>query len=493
MSELPSNPAHALKRAWARDEMRAQVSALAAERGYELYLVGGAVRDVLLGREVGDWDVAGHGVIDVARRFGAEQDLRAVVLHEELPTVRVILRPGDPTGFIDFVELRAPAIEDDLRRRDLTINALAWDIRGADEVVDPTGGMEDLRERLIRAPERAVLETDPLRVLRAFRFAAQLNFNIDPDTAEWLQELGPKIDDVAGERIGQEIVKLFAAPHAADAVQVAEDMRVLDALIPQVTDMRGVQQGGYHHLDVLGHTLLALHEAERAINEPELFLPRSADAIRVWLQEPDDRAAVRLAALFHDVGKPECRTREEGRTRFLGHADASASTFIEIARRWCLPTHLRRQVVRMIRLHMRPLELSNSGMRAEEEGRKLRSVITISAIRRLMRDAEPAGIGLFLLAVGDRSACRGPASQLEKRGRLYEIFDDMLVRYLEWLREHKERPRLIDGTTLMEKLDLNEGPLVGELLDAIGEAYEDREITTEKEALDLAREMLSEM
>ncbi|MBD3293618.1 MAG: HDIG domain-containing protein [Armatimonadia bacterium] len=493
MARVAVDPAGALQRAWLADAMRAEVTALGIERGYELYLVGGAVRDVLLAREVGDWDLAGHGVIDIARHFGADHDLRAVVLHEELPTVRVILRPGDPTGFLDFVELRAPEIEQDLERRDFTINALAWDIRGADELVDPTGGLDDLRSCTIRSPRREALESDPLRVLRAFRFAAQLNFDVETDTGEWLGELAPRLEEVAGERIGQEIVKLFAAPHCADAMQAAENLGALDGLVPPLGAMRGVQQGGYHHLDVLGHTLLALHEAERAINDPELFFPRAADAVRVWLDDPTNRAAVRLGALFHDVGKPECRTEEDGRTRFLGHADESAATFLDLARQWCLPTHLRRKVVRMIRLHMRPLELSSSGMRAESQGRKLRSVITLKAIRRLMRDAGPAGIGLFLLAAGDRSACRGPASQMEQRGRIYEVFDDMLVRYLNWLREHRARPRLIDGETLMGELGLPEGPLVGELLDAIAEAYDDREIDSEAEALALAREMLADM
>lgn len=493
VSDLPERSVVALERAWLAEPLRAAVTSLATERGYELYLVGGAIRDVLLGREAGDWDLAGHGVIDIARRFADENDLRSVVLHEDLPTVRVILRPGDPTGFLDFVELRASTIEDDLVRRDFTINALAWDIRGAEELVDPTGGFDDLVNCTVRALDREVLATDPLRVLRAFRFAAQLNFDIEAETGEWLTELAPHIEDVAGERIGQEMTKLFAAPHAADAVQAAEDLGAVEALIPALTGMRGVQQGGYHHLDVLGHTLLTLHEAERAINEPELFLPRAADAVRVWLEDAGNCAAVRMAALFHDVGKPACRTEEGGSIRFLGHADASATTFLDHAERWSLPTHLRRQVVRMIRLHMRPLELANAGLRAEEDGRSVRSVITLRAIRRLFRDAEPASIGLLLLAVGDRSACRGLASRVEQRGRLYEIFDDMLVRYLEWLREHRERPRIIDGDMLMDELDLPEGPLVGELLDQIAEAYEDREIDSEEDALDLARELLEEM
>ncbi len=493
MFRVSGEPARALRHAWMAEPLHAAVTELAIEHGYELHLVGGAVRDVILGRDVGDWDLAGRGVIDIARRFARGHDLRTVVLHEDLPTVRVISRPGDPTGFLDFVELRAPTIEQDLLQRDFTINALAWDVRGADVLVDPTGGLSDLRRCTVCAPSREVLASDPLRVLRAFRFVAQLHFSVESATGEWLAELAPRVHDMPGERIGQEIVKLFAAPHAADALQAAEELGMLEALLPPLAGMRGVMQGGYHHLDVLGHTLLAVHEAERAINEPQIFFPRAAEAIRSWLRAPGNQAAVRLATLFHDVGKPECRTQDAGQTRFLGHADASAATFLDCAERWRLPTHIRRQVVRMVRLHMRPLELANSGLKAEAAGQYPSSVVTLRAIRRLMRDAEPAAIGLLLVAVGDRSACRGPASRLEQRGRLYELFDEMLVRYLDWLRENRERPRLIGGAALMEALGLPEGPLVGELLDAIAEAYEDREITTEDEALTLARQLLADM
>jgi poly(A) polymerase len=493
MARVAEEPARALRRAWMAVPLHAAVTSVAIERGYELYVVGGAVRDVLLGRKVYDWDLAGRGVIALAERFARDHDLRAVVLHEDHPTIRVISRPGDPSGFLDFVELRAPTIEADLRLRDFTINALAWDIRGAESVVDPTGGLDDLRESRITAPAREVLESDHLRVLRGFRFAAQLHFAIEPQTGQWLAELAPRVQDVAGERIGQEMVKLFGARHAADALQEAEALGALDALIPALQATRGVEQGGFHHLDVLGHTLLAVHEVERAINEPELFFPRSAEAVRVWLRDPQNRAAVRLATLFHDVGKPECETREDGHIRFLGHADESALTFVEYARRWCLPMHLRRQVVRMVRLHLRPLELASAALRAEQEGREIGSVITLRAIRRLMRDAEPAAIGLLLLSVADRSACRGPSSRIEQRGRLYDLFDDMLVRYLAWLREMRARPPLVDGNDLMRELALEPGPLLGELLDAVHEAQEDGEVSTRQEALALARRLLHDM
>lgn len=484
--------ARMVERGWRADPLRRELSATAIAEGRPLYLVGGAVRDLLLERPVGDWDLAGHGIIDFARHFAGEHDLRVVILHEDFPTARVILRPGNPRGFVDFAELRAPTIEADLRARDFTVNALAWDVRGGGALIDPMGGVADLAARRVRAPERAVLEADPLRTLRAFRFAAELGFGIDLETGAWLRDLASRVWEVPGERIGTEVVKLFAAPHAADALQLAEGLGALESFFPMLAAMRGVEQGGYHHLDVLGHTLLTLHEVERVINEPEAVFPRSAGAVRAWVSDSGNRAAVRLAALFHDAGKPECRARIEGHTRFLGHADAGAHVFAQFAERVALPTHLRRQVLRMVRLHMRPLELANAGIMAEDEGRPLADAITIRAIRRLMRDAEPAGIGLLLVAVGDRSACRGPASSIEQRARQFAIFDDLLLRYLQWQCEHHARPRLISGTDLMAELGIAEGPLVGALLDAINEAWEDREITTREQALALARRLLRE-
>lgn len=479
-----------LRRAWLAEPLRRKLTSLVRSRGRELFVVGGAVRDVLLAHEVGDWDVAGYGMIELARSFAEMYKLRMVTLHEDFPTVRVILQHGSPGGFLDFVELRAPTIVDDLRARDFTINAMAWDVRGADHLVDPTGGAADLDRRLIRSPSRDVLACDPLRVLRGFRFMAQLGFGIEPETGRWLGELAPRLWEVPGPRIGQELIKLFAARHAADAMQAAEEVGALEGLLPPLAAMRGVTQGDYHHLDVLGHSLLTLHEAERIINDPEHVFPQAAKAVRQWLADPDHRAAVRMAALFHDVAKPQCRTVEDGQTRFIGHADEGAAVFLELAQQVSLPMQLRQQVARMIRLHMRPLELANSGIAAEAAGRDVTEVVTIRAIRRLMHDARPAAIGLLVLAAADRSACRGPASHVEQRERIYEIFDDMLVRYLDWLRRQRERPSLIDGRQLMDELGIEEGPLVGELLDRIAEAYADREITTREQALALARKLL---
>ncbi len=478
--------------AWLRQAARRELSGLARSWGQALYLVGGAVRDVALGREVGDWDLAGHDAVELAWAYADQRGYRLVMMHEEMPTARVIVEPGAPAGFLDFAELRAPTIEDDLRARDFTINAIAWDIRGADSVVDPTGGVADLTRRVVRASARTCLEDDPLRTLRAFRLTAELGFALEEETAEWVRECGPRIKEVAGERVGQEMLKLFAAPHAADAIQRAEEVGVLELFIPPLAAMRGVTQGGYHHLDVLGHSLLALHEVERAINAAERIYPGAAAALRVYLADDHRRAAVRLAALLHDLGKPACRSVEEdGRIRFIGHAQEGVRIWSRMARQWALPGEVTKAVATMTRLHLRPLQLVNAGLRAEDtEGKPPQEAITLTAIRRLMRKAEPYGVGLMLLAAADRAACRGPGSDFEHRRRVVEMLDDMLTRYLSWQREQRHMPRLVNGRDLMRALGLEPGPIVGELLDDIAEAQAEGEVSTREEALALARRVL---
>jgi len=494
--------------AWLREGARRKLSRLARSRGQALYLVGGAVRDTALGREVGDWDLAGHGAVELARAYADEQHYRLVMMHEDLPTARVIIEPGAPAGFIDFVELRAPTIEDDLRARDFTVNALAWDVRGADSVIDPTGGVEDLARRLVRAPARTCLADDPLRTLRAFRLAAEVSFALGEETAEWIRQCSPRIEEVAGERVGQEMLKLFAAPHAADAIQAAEELGVLEVFIPPLAAMRGVTQGGYHHLDVLGHSLLTLHEIERATNTPEKVLPGAADVIRAYLADDHRRAAVRMAALLHDLGKPACRSVEDdGRIRFIGHAEKGVRIWSRMARQWALPGEVTKAVATMTRLHLRPLQLVNAGLRAMDpalrsggrprspqepsvEHKASQEAITLTAIRRLMREAEPHGVGLMLLAVADRAACRGPSSDFEHRRRVAEMLDHMLTRYLSWQRQQRHVPRLVNGNDLMEALSLEPGPMVGKLLDAIAEAQEDGRVRTREEAVEEARRSL---
>lgn len=491
MSDRARRAALSVERQWLADPVRCSLSDFARERGQALYLVGGAIRDVLLDRPVGDWDLAGPRATELAREWADQHDLHTVPLHEDLPTVRVIVRPGEADGFLDLADLRASTIGADLRARDFTINAIAWDVRGAPEVIDPTGGLEDLGRRLVRTPALTCLRDDPLRTLRAFRLGAELAFGLEEQTAQWVRECGPGVARMAGERVGQELLKLMAAPHAANAIQTAHDLGVLGDFVPPTSAMAGVDQGGYHHLDVLGHTLLALHEVERVLNDPSESFPLSAEVIRASMAEPARRAAVRLATLFHDIGKPQRRgLDEQGHIRFTGHEEEGAHIFLRTARRWALPGEVRVEVAAMIRLHLRPLQLANEGLRKLAEGEPPGEAITLSAIRRIMRDAEPAGVGLMLLASADRAACRGPASDFEHREDIIALLDSMLARYAEWAAEQRHLPRLVSGHDLMRELDLPPGPLIGDLLDAIAEAQDQRRISTPEEALEVARGVL---
>ncbi len=493
MTDETGRLAREIARAWLSDDTRRGLSAFARELARPLYLVGGAVRDLALGRDVGDWDLAGAGATELARVWADDNDLHTVTLHEDLPTVRVITQPGEPNGFLDFADLRAPTIEDDLRARDFTINALAWDVRGAEQVIDPTEGLADLRGGLVRTPALTCLQDDPLRTLRAFRIAAELGFALEADTARWATDCGARIAEMAGERIGQEMLKLFAADHAADAIQLAADLGALKHFIPPMAAMPGVTQGGHHHLDVMGHTLLVLHEVERTLNAPDDVFPKSAEAIRHSLADPRRRAAVRMAALLHDIGKPRCRTKDElGRIWFIGHEEEGAIIFSRLAKRWALPGEVRREVSAIIKLHLRPLPLINEALTKMAEGLPEAKALTLSAINRLLRDAEPAGIGLMVLAAADRSACRGGAGEFEDRRRTIAMLDSMLARHLAWAAEQRDLPRLVTGYDLMREFDLQPGTRIGELLDAIADGQEAGRVRTREQALEVARRALAD-
>lgn len=491
MGERARQAAREVERIWRADAGRQGLSDCARARAWPLYLVGGAVRDILLGREVADWDLAGPGATELARLWAEQASLRVVPLHEDLPTVRVIVRPGESNGFLDFADLRAATIADDLRARDFSINAIAWDVRGADEVLDPTGGLEDLARQLVRAPALTCLRDDPLRTLRALRLAAELAFRLEEQTASWVRQCAVGLRGVAGERVGHELLKLLGVPQAADALLQAHELGVLAQIVPVVREMEGVEQGGYHHLDVLGHTLLTLQEVERILNRPEESFPRSAQLIQSWLAEGGRPASLRLAALFHDVGKPARRTLDQdGHVHFVGHEEEGVRLFLQSAAHWALPTDLRAEVAAMIRLHLRPLQLANEALRKLAQGLPAEEALTLAAIRRLMRDAEPAGVGLILLAAADRAACRGPASDFAHRQQVIALLDDLLARYEAWESARRRLPRLVSGHDLMRELRLPPGPLIGDLLAAITQAQEEGRVTTAEQALELARHAL---
>lgn len=419
-------------------------------------LVGGAVRDLLLGRDAADLDWL---VPDPERRAAALADAvggSVVALDPQRGHWRVVARGRSwdliaPLGGGDPLEPHV--LEADLRARDLSINALAALPDG--RLVDPTGGRADLRARLVRFSGPGVLRADPLRAWRAVRFAAQLGFRLDETSAAEIAALAPELGDArvpmpAPERVQAELSACLLLPTAGRAFAALDDLGLLELVLPELTAGRGVGQGSLHHLDVLQHQLEALQ--------------RLIDAF------PDADAALRWATLLHDVGKPLTRVLEEDDVRpsFHGHDAVGAEVSARALRRLRLPHALADRAAALVGAHMRPLP----------QGEK--------AARRFVHRLRPLLPDLLRLMVADREAARGPQAS-EAGRRRYRLALAEVIRRLD--AEPEPAAPLLDGRAVMRLLGLAPGPEVGAALAALAEARAVGEVRDAAEAEAYLRHM----
>jgi poly(A) polymerase len=487
---LPVALPEAARRLLEHAELPALFSFAAAE-GASLYLAGGAVRDLLLGRDVYDLDLVCRSATDFARRFAQARSLPFVMLDEQHGVARVVA-PGLDLDFSDF-RARGATPEDDIRadlradlmERDFTVNSIALPLEALIQgrlapLIDPAGGQADLARRTLRATLPRSLADDPLRALRLYRFAAQLGFEPEPATKEAAWAEGPRLSGVAGERIRAELVKLLGVPCAAQLREMAES-GLLGAVLTGVEEMRGVSQRGYHHLDVLGHGLLTAERLEEVALEPAAWFPCPEETHALsacgplWL--------IKLAALMHDIGKPQAAAEGDDHVSFHRHEEFGAQIARINAERLRLSRAEADRLVRLISLHMRPFHLVRLARLGE---------LTERGVRRMLDAAGDDLGGMFLIAMADSLAASGPDKPANAEALLADLFCQA-ARYLrERLRPMRERPRLVTGDDLIETFGLEPGPKIGELLAAIEDAYIEDEIKSREEALALAARLLKD-
>lgn len=458
--------------------------ATAARRGQEVWLCGGTLRDLFLGLPPPDVDLAVNGdAMALGRAIAEAGGARFVALKEANATCRLV-REG---WWLDLAGLRAPSLEQDLRARDFTVNALAWELgaflAGEGSLIDPTGGLNDLQNRSLRAAGPGVLREDTLRVLRAFRFVATHGLNLTHDMPDRLRAAAPGLRGVAPERVGHEWLLMAGGERAAQAMMGLEETGALGILLPALEAGRGVQQNPYHHLDVLGHSLAAARALGAISAEPTAYwqAPQGAE-ISACLALPSRRALVMTAALLHDLGKPV--TREErgpGEATFYRH-DLAGS---DLARAACRDLGLSKNeaglVALLVREHMRPFFLLADFRRGRLSNR---------AVRRLLVAAGEHLPGLMALALADTMAGRGPQRPPEVEDQLRLLYAQVAELRDRELAAALAAPPLISGHDVMNSLGLESGPLVGEVLRRVREAQLEGQIKTREEALALARNVI---
>lgn len=470
-------------------------------RDVEAYVVGGFLRDALLGRDSRDIDVSiAADPLVLGRELADELGGHFFPLSEEDRVVRVLTSDGGVQ--VDLMALRGE-IEADLWERDYTIDALAATLgeaaSGSVAVIDPTGGRDDLRRRVVRVVREQAFRDDGLRPLRGVRLAVELDFRIEPETAALVRVHAPYVAGVAAERQRDELMRIMATPRAGQGVRLLDDLGLLDVVIPEIAETRGVEQPKEHYRDVFGHLLDTVAYLDVLLAEEEPPARPARDLWRElwgrldWWEDGRDyfreesafggrprSAVVKLCGLLHDIAKPETKTFDgTGRMRFFGHADVGAKKAGRILRRLRFSRREVEMVTGMVKAHLRPVQMAQEGPP------------TRRAIYRYFRDCGEAAVPTLFLSLADHLATVGPGLNMDGWRQHVALINYILA---ERFKEEGaiSPPKLITGNDLMTELKISPGPLVGRLLEMVREAQAAGEVSTREEALDLARAHLSD-
>lgn len=420
-----------------------------------LYAVGGTIRDLILGRPPADFDfaVSGSGITfgrTIARRLKAA----FVQLSAEEDEARVV-----KNGIIfDFIGLGKNKLEHDLLRRDFTINALGFDIQTGC-LQDPAAGIDDLRRHVLRPVSAQSLGADPLRILRGFRFALELDFELHPDFFRDLPV--PQLRTVAAERIGYEMIRIAAAENSFPQIRRMAELEIFSAIFPEAHRIIDDQFLWSHSLE----TYRSLEYLLRL----EPFLRLFPEAAR-YVAESRRRAILKLAALFHDIAKPDTFLVQNGEIHFYGH-DSKGARIAEILGRKRLKLSRPETALlkKLVQEHMRPHLLSTS------------QELTERALRRFMRDLSDDYLGCMMIAWADGHATGGKTRHLE----------ETMKKMVEIQRADEAKPkiqRLINGHDLIA-LGLVPGPIFKTILQELLDLQLEGKITTKQDGLQQAREI----
>ena len=477
---------------------------LAGEK-QKVYLVGGAIRDRLLQHPGHDLDfaVTGDG-LQLARKTADQIGAAFYVMDVERQTARLIYHAdGGRRWMLDFSVLRGSNIQEDLRARDFTINAIAIDLHATDKLIDPLNGAQDIIDRHLRICGTESFADDPLRALRAVRLATEFGLRMTPDTIQGLKKVVPRLEHVSVERQRDELFRILDGPQAAVGLRTGFILGVFQSLLPELESLKGVGQSAPHIYDVFEHTLALVSELETlysvlvepyreeksasmvsglAVMELGRYREQLAAHFGTALnQDRTLRGLLLLAGLYHDIGKPMVRSVDpDGRVRFFERETRGAETASKRFKALALSAIEVDRLTMLVRQHMRIHHLAYIG-----------GPVSRKALYRYFRDLGEVGVDLVLFSLADKVATYGVTITSDGWQQELHVCRQLLDAWYDRREEFLQPARLINGSDLMESLDLQPGPLIGILLEEIREAQAAGQITTHAEALDFARERMA--
>lgn len=443
-----------------------------------IYLVGGTVRDALMGKQPSDFDLAVSGDIagiaaDIAERCGG----RVVDLGGKKGFA--VLRVAAPSLTIDITPLDNCTIEANLGLRDFSVNAMAYDVEKLC-IVDCVGGLSDLDQKVIRMVSEEAFTKDPARLTRAYRMAAMLGFHISPPTRSAIGRHSDLIDHVPGERIWSELVKLFSTQASSTIVRDMASDGLLTAIFPELEPTIGCHQNRFHQYDVFEHSLRTYTHVETLVNRAKQKFGHliTADELANLI---DNGPLMKYTALLHDVGKPVTRKIDtDGRIHFAGHASRGETLATKASQRLRLSKQQRETAGAIIRNHVRPLFLFLAMKNGTPNQR---------GIVRFFRHAGGLTIPILVHGIAD---CMAKHAELQHRDREFIGFcNHLMADYEKFRAQLTTAPPLVNGNDLIDIFDLAPSPLFKKILRCVEERWFTGELSTREEALDWIKAHLS--
>ena len=408
-----------------------------------------------------------------------------MVLDKEHGACRLVKKIKNKTYTFDFTDFRGVTLEKDLLHRDFTINSIALELEKvfvnndlSDLIIDPNHGREDLKTKVIKIVNKKAFTEDPLRILRAFSLAAIFGFAIDKATLRLAKSEKKKLSKVSGERIRDELFKIFATGDSFNFLAELDRLRILDIIFPEIRKMRGIGQGPYHHLDAWQHTLETMKQLEILLKEQKNNQDIKEYLDEVISPERKRRELIKLGAFLHDIGKPKAlRHEEDGKTTFHGHERIGLEITKNIVKRLKLSNDELIALQRIVLWHLRPGYLADTGKPSAR------------AKFRYFRDAGSEAISTLLISVADQRATKGPLTTEVSRAQHEKVVFGMIREYFRKKKE-KKMPRLINGDDLIQKFNLEPSVLIGKILSEVEELQAIGKIKTQKEAFEVARKFI---
>ncbi len=472
-----------------KDPLWSKILPFIKDRSADTYLVGGYLRDLLIGKASLDIDLlTEEDSLSYAQALALSLKGSSFLMDEVHLISRVVLK--DEGRAID-ISTYQDEIVSDLKRRDFTIDSLALDLgkfiqrREAyfpADLIDTVGGWDDLVNSLVRITIPSSFKEDPVRLLRALRILGTLGFKLEEETAKAIKTDSNLIKKAAPERQSSELFYIFALPESSSILQLADKLGLLKVILEEVEDLKGVSQNGYHHLDVWNHSLLTVKIIESIASQLSSYFNSYQEEMTNYLQEEIQERIARLSilkfsALLHDLGKPKSRfTDEKGRIRFFGHPKLSAEIAENICKRLKLSRKLCKILTLTIKEHMRPGFLVHS--------------FTERAEYRFLRDLGEEAAGTCLLSLADRMAAQGPLSDRQALESHKELVSDLVSEFFRKRKEPVKKRKLLTGNDLIEEFGLKPGPKIGKLLAELEEAEVMGNIKDKKSALKFMSELI---